>query len=88
MLPRPIAELALRFATRGQGRYKSSSQQSLERGESTEVDFLNGRIVLEATARSLASPWNAAIVSMVHAIEVNQARAGLESVEELTRRAT
>ena len=85
-MPRPLAELALRLATLRQGGYKSSSQQSLERGEPTEVDYLNGRIVEEADTRNLAAPWNAEIVSVVHAIEAGRMTPGLATVRELASR--
>lgn len=85
-LPRWLGELVLYWSVRGEGRYKSSSQQSLERGEPTEVDYLNGRIVQEASLRGIPACWNEEIVSMVHGIETDPTSAGKERVEELTRR--
>ena len=85
-LPRFLADIALRLSTRRHGLYKSSSQQSLERGEPTEVDYLNGRVVEEADRRGLGAPWNAEIVAAVHAIEANPASAGIGRVDELAIR--
>ncbi len=65
-LPRFVAEIGLRVATRKHGLYKSSSQQSLEREEPTEVGFLNGRIVEEASRLKMAAPWNAAVHHIVN----------------------
>lgn len=82
-LPRFIAHLGLRFATRRNKEYKSSSQQSLERGEPTEVDFLNGRIVREALRLGLTAPWNRAIVETVHEVEAAPQSAGLNKIKLL-----
>lgn len=82
-LPRFVASLGLRLATRKHGQYKSSSQQSLERGEPTEVDYLNGWIVAEAERLSVSAPWNSAIVAAVHEIEARPQRAGVIRVAEL-----
>lgn len=82
-LPRFIVGIALQFATRKHGDYKSSSQQSLERGELTEVEFLNGRIVAEASRLGLDVPWNRQTVAAVHAVEANPESAGIGAVEAL-----
>lgn len=86
-LTRFIANIALRLSTRKHGSYKSSSQQSLERGEPTEVDYLNGRVVEEGKSRNLKTPWNTETTAMVHAIEAHPASAGIDQVSELVRRA-
>ena len=87
-LPRFVADMALRLSTRKQGLYKSSSQQSLERGEPTEVEYLNGRVVEEAIQRGLRAPWNTEIVAAVHAVEANPTSAGIDGVNKLALRAT
>lgn len=46
-----------------------STQQSLRRGQPTEVDYLNGAVVREAAAAGLAAPVNAALVELVHRVE-------------------
>jgi len=86
-VPRFVFDLALRLRTRASGDYKSSSQQSLDRGEPTEVDYLNGRVVAEAKERRIPAPWNAAIVRAVKEVEAGPAKAGLGKVEELVRSA-
>jgi len=82
-LPRFIAHMGMRFATRRNRQYKSSSQQSLDRGEPTEVDFLNGRIVSEASRLGMPSPWNQAVVKAVHEVEAEPRSAGLGKIEKL-----
>ncbi|MEA3203124.1 MAG: 2-dehydropantoate 2-reductase [Thermoplasmata archaeon] len=67
--PLPGRHLLLRALGRRQGRHKSSSLQSLERGQRTEVDYLNGHIVANAKRHGTAAPVNAALVEMVHRIE-------------------
>ncbi|MBM7504362.1 ketopantoate reductase family protein [Agromyces aurantiacus] len=46
-----------------------STQQSLRRGQPTEVDFLNGAVVREAEAAGLDAPVNRALVALVHEVE-------------------
>ncbi|MEI5582768.1 MULTISPECIES: ketopantoate reductase family protein [unclassified Agromyces] len=46
-----------------------STQQSLRRGQPTEIDFLNGAVVREATAAGLDAPVNRALVELVHEVE-------------------
>ena len=48
-----------------------STQQSLRRGQPTEVDFLNGAVVREASAAGLAAPVNAALTALVHDVEAS-----------------
>jgi 2-dehydropantoate 2-reductase len=46
-----------------------STQQSLRRGQPTEIDFLNGAVVREASAAGLDAPVNAALTALVHEVE-------------------
>ncbi|UIP58211.1 ketopantoate reductase family protein [Agromyces marinus] len=46
-----------------------STQQSLRRGQPTEVDFLNGAVVRAADAAGLAAPVNRALTALVHEVE-------------------
>ena len=46
-----------------------STQQSVRRGQPTEVDFLNGAVVREASAAGLTAPVNAALTALVHEVE-------------------
>lgn len=46
-----------------------STQQSVRRGQPTEVDHLNGAVVREAAAAGLAAPVNAALTALVHEVE-------------------
>lgn len=46
-----------------------STQQSLRRGQLTEIDFLNGAVVREADAAGLDAPVNRALVDLVHEVE-------------------
>lgn len=60
-----------------------STQQSLRRGQLTEIDFLNGAVVQEATRAGMQAPVNALITTMVH--EVEQAGASLSAAEVVRR---
>ncbi len=46
-----------------------STQQSIRRGQPTEIDYLNGAVVDAAVGTSVSSPVNAALVAMVHEVE-------------------
>ena len=46
-----------------------STQQSVRRGQPTEVDFLNGAVVREADAAGVDAPVNRALVELVHEVE-------------------
>jgi 2-dehydropantoate 2-reductase len=86
-LPRFVAGLGLRWATRNHGAYRSSSQQSLDRGEPTEVGFLNGRVVAEAERRGVGAAWNRAVVAAVAAVEADPTTAGVAAVQRLAESA-
>jgi 2-dehydropantoate 2-reductase len=46
-----------------------STQQSIRRGQPTEIDYLNGAVVDAAVGTGIATPVNAALVVMVHEVE-------------------
>jgi 2-dehydropantoate 2-reductase len=46
-----------------------STQQSVRRGQPTEVDFLNGAVVREASVVGLDAPVNRALTALVHEVE-------------------
>lgn len=48
---------------------QGSTLQSLARGQRTEIDFLNGAVVLAAAAVGLAAPVNARLTDLVHEVE-------------------
>lgn len=80
---RRLRHLVLRAAAARFGRHRSSSLQSLERGEKTEVDFLNGTIVDHGRRHGVATPVNAAIVARIHAIEAGNAVPDLAHLDAL-----
>lgn len=46
-----------------------STQQSIRRGQPTEIDYLNGAVVESARATGVLTPVNAALVEFVHEVE-------------------
>lgn len=46
-----------------------STQQSVRRGQPTEIDYLNGAVVREASAVGLDAPVNRTLTSLVHEVE-------------------
>lgn len=73
----PGRRLLLAILARKYRRHRSSSLQSLERGQRTEVDYLNGHIAATARRHGLAAPVNIALVGVVHRIEQDEARPSL-----------
>jgi 2-dehydropantoate 2-reductase len=67
--PLPGRTLLLAVLARKYKRHRSSSLQSLQRGQRTEVDWLNGHIVRAAHRHGLEAPVNRALVGMLHRIE-------------------
>jgi 2-dehydropantoate 2-reductase len=57
-----------------------STQQSLRRGQPTEVDYLNGAVVREASAIGRPAPVNAALTALVHEVESSGAHLPSERV--------
>ncbi|MHB1262475.1 MAG: ketopantoate reductase family protein [Thermoplasmatota archaeon] len=70
----PGRRLLLAIVARRYRRHRSSSLQSLERGQRTEVDYLNGHIASAARRRAIPAPINEALVSLVHRIEQGETR--------------
>lgn len=67
--PVPGRTLLLSVLARKYKRHRSSSLQSLRRGQRTEVDWLNGHIVHTAHRHGLEAPVNRALVAVLHRIE-------------------
>lgn len=68
-LPTPIVRVVVRAQLRVDPESRASMWQDLERGRLTEVDFLNGEIVLLAAAHSMDAPLNRRLVELVHDAE-------------------
>ncbi|MGB0652035.1 MAG: ketopantoate reductase family protein [Thermoplasmatota archaeon] len=82
-LPDPVAHLVLRLLARKYGDYRSSSTQSLARGEPTEVPYLNGVIVAAGQEYGVATPVNAGLVEAVARVEAGQVKSGFGLVEQV-----
>ncbi|MBF6591169.1 MAG: 2-dehydropantoate 2-reductase [Ktedonobacterales bacterium] len=71
-LPERAAQRVLAVAGRGrlnQIALRGSTWQSLARGKASEIDYLNGEIVALGKELHLATPYNAHLVEVVHAVE-------------------
>jgi 2-dehydropantoate 2-reductase len=62
---------------------KSSVLQSLERGEQTEIDHLNGFLVRKAKETGVDIPVNEQLVKMVHEIENGKRKIGCKNLDEI-----
>lgn len=63
-------------------RLKSSMLQSLERGNKTEIDFLNGFIVQKGLEYGIFTPVNSKIVDMIKEIERGKRKISEKNFEE------
>lgn len=64
-------------------RVKSSGLQSLERGQKTEIDFMNGFILEKAAEMGIEVRVNQLLVEMLHEIEDGKRKIGVENLLEL-----
>ena len=74
--------LMIRFIGFKYRRLKSSSLQSLERGKTTEVDYLNGYIVKNGLKYGVNVPVNKAIVDVNHEIEMGKKPISIDNFKD------
>ena len=70
-LPLPAASRLLRLLSQSLGKTPAlgSTLQSVRRGEETEIDYLNGEVVALGRRTGTPTPYNAAVVKLVHEVE-------------------
>ena len=71
-LPEPISASIFSLAGRtslGRANFRGSTWQSLVRGKTTEIDYLNGEIVRLGGRIGVGTPYNARVLDAVHAAE-------------------
>lgn len=81
--PAFFRHLALRIVGRKYRELKSNIHQSIEKGQRTEVDYLNGEIVRRGEEVSVPTPVNGGVVRIVKEIEEKSRKMGIENLEEL-----
>ncbi|MDD9301636.1 MAG: hypothetical protein HUK40_04525 [Desulfobacter sp.] len=64
-------------------RLKSSSLQSLERGQKTEIDYLTGFITSKGKALKVPTPVNLQIQEMVRQIKKGERQISPENIEKI-----
>ncbi len=64
-------------------RLRSSMLQSLERGRTPEIDYLNGYVVVRARNKGIRVPINSAITTMVREIAAGERRIRPANLTEL-----
>lgn len=62
---------------------KSSSLQSIERGKKTEIDFLNGYLVVEGEKYGVETPLNKYVLETIQSIEQGEESPSLEGLKRL-----
>ncbi len=68
-LPAPLLRVVASAQVKVDPEARSSMCEDLARGRKTEVDYLNGEIVLLAEKAGMKAPLNARIVDLIHAVE-------------------
>jgi 2-dehydropantoate 2-reductase len=60
--------------------------QSIMRGKRSEIDFINGEIVLLADRFKLPAPLNSKIVDMVHEVERTRKFFSVEEIKKILQK--
>lgn len=83
-MPPSVSSLVVKSKTRSLGKTPvlTSTLQSIRRGRSTEIDYLNGEIVNLAKKKGIATPLNSLMVELVHQVETAET---FLTVDELTQ---
>jgi 2-dehydropantoate 2-reductase len=87
-MPLPVATRLLRLSSLSLGRSPAlgSTLQSVRRGERTEIDYLNGEVVALGKRTGRPTPYNAAVVDLVHQVEATGRFLTTEAVTAATDR--
>jgi len=80
---RQRADEALEVAMGYAGATKASMLQDLESGAKTEVDVINGGVVERGREYGVETPLNERVVDLMHSMERNERRPGIDVFEEL-----
>ncbi|MHA2253141.1 MAG: ketopantoate reductase family protein [Candidatus Kariarchaeaceae archaeon] len=75
--------LILKYIGRKYKNYKSAALQSLEKGNPTEIDYLNGYIATKAEELGIQTPANQYITQLVHEIERGEKKSTEITLNEL-----
>ena len=72
-MPLKISSFIVKRKTKSLGKVAvlGSTLQSIKRGKSTEIDYLNGEIVNIGKKRGIPTPVNSAVVDLIHQVESN-----------------
>jgi 2-dehydropantoate 2-reductase len=79
-LKRDLFMLAIRKFS---GTSRPSTLQSLDRGQLTEIDHLNGYIVGRGRELGVPTPVNARLTELVHEIEAGRRSRGMENLDSV-----
>ena len=60
---------------------KASRLQDLEKGKKTEVDSINGSVVLYGKKKGVPTPYNEKVVEIIHAIEEGKRKPSFDNVK-------
>ncbi len=81
--PLVLRYLLLKFIGSKYKKIKSNIHHSLEKGQKTEIDFLNGEVVRMGEKHGIDTPVNRGVVNMVREIEAEKREMGLKNLYEI-----
>jgi hypothetical protein len=82
-LPLPLRWFLLKMAGIKYGDLKSNIQVDLERGNKTEVAYINGALVREGSRAGFDTPLNSMVVHMVREIEEGRRKMDIHNLTEM-----
>ena len=78
-----INHLIIKIVGKKYRHLKSSSLQSLQRGQKTEIDYFNGYIASLGKQVQVPTPLNTTLVEMIKEIELHQREISLKNIDEI-----
>jgi len=78
-----IREIMLRIVGKKYKHLKSNIHHSLEKGQKTEVEYLNGAVVKNGEALGIPTPVNSLVVKMVKEIETGKRKMDEQNLKEI-----
>lgn len=78
-----INHLIIQIVGKKYRQLKSSSLQSLQRGQKTEIDYFNGYIVSLGKQVQVPTPINEKLVQMIKEIELHQRKITLDNINDI-----
>ena len=67
--------------------WKASMAQDVTKGRPTEIDYMNGHVVVQGRAKNVSTPVSAAVVEVMHEVESGARKPAPENIGAVLKRA-